>query len=311
MKTTTFWAIAGLAATAAAQDAPATTTAAGPAPSCTANLITTLCDYPEPELDFAVAADRASCWAYCVEHTDCQFVVFSEGNPYTGSGTCWLYPGQSFDASKGKDGGSCSHPWAFVYDTPKCSGLPPSYADSVPSQCSAAVAKPSPIAEVCGYPAPPGNCFYDCAAVENASQCLSLCAKKDSCNYAVFNAQSDSKSPYRMGNCWMYTEGSFDSKAGKACSGKTEQYVYKNTCPRPPPTSTLASLASSTAVGASAGSKTGEASPQGTAEGNGTNGAIFKDGASHTTNSHNAAPSALALHGGLAIGAAVIAWNGF
>ncbi|OAA72822.1 hypothetical protein LEL_08606 [Akanthomyces lecanii RCEF 1005] len=296
MKTTTmFWTVAGLIRAAAAVPAQAssetpTPTTSGPAPTCTAALVTKLCDYPQPGPDFAKAYDKESCWQYCNRHGPCNFVIFAAGNPNTGSGTCWLYPGETFDASKGRESG-CANPYLSVYDKPTCTGgASTGPGNGVPSQCSAAVATPSSQAEICGYPTPPDGCFAGCAASRSASECLAQCAKADACSYVVFNPGNPSKSPYSSGNCWMYPEGTYDSSKGETCSGKPDQYVYNNTCPRPSPTTSKAS------------SSTG-----GTGHADGT--MVNKAGGASTTTSDNAAPTGVVLSHGLVVGAAALAWN--
>jgi hypothetical protein len=214
MKISCFWASIALYRVSAAQATgtpaiSATTTPA--APSCTASLITSLCDYPSPGPEFAVAiGSRASCWDYCNAHQPCDFVIFAAGNPYTGTGTCWLYPGESFDASAGSSG--CGNPYLSVYNKPVCAGGSPT------AGACAATASPSAVASICGYE-PPEDCAETCNASESASNCLSLCAKSDSCNYAVFNALNPSNSPNASGNCWIYRNGAFNARSAKSCNG--------------------------------------------------------------------------------------------
>ncbi|EHK20437.1 uncharacterized protein TRIVIDRAFT_209620 [Trichoderma virens Gv29-8] len=215
--------------------AQTTPTPSSPAPSCKASLVASLCSYPTPGLDFAVASDsRASCWDYCNAHPPCNFVIFAAGNPLTGTGTCWLYPGESFDVSAGSS--DCANPYLSVYGQPVCpgSGTPTS------GNC-AATATPTAVASVCGYPTPPDNCFSTCTASEGASDCLSQCAKADSCSYIVFNPHNPDNSPYSLGTCWMYPSGSYDAGAATTCSGPPEQFVYNNVCPKPSPSSSSAS----------------------------------------------------------------------
>lgn len=101
MRTTTSWTLLALAPAVLAQGLrqatggvePTAVVQQYPTPtpevsSCTANLITTLCDYKEPGSAFAVASSgKAMCWEYCNEHQPCNFVIFVAGNPYTGTGT--------------------------------------------------------------------------------------------------------------------------------------------------------------------------------------------------------------------------------
>jgi hypothetical protein len=275
MKTASVWvSIALLCAPTVLAQASTTTSAA---PSCTASLTTKLCDYPSPGPEFAVAiGSRASCWEYCNAHQPCDFVIFSAGNPNTGTGTCWLYPGKSFDASAGSS--NCGNPTLSVYSKPVCAGGSPT------SGACASTASPSAIASICGYP-PPGDCFYTCYASESASGCLSQCAKADSCSYAVFNPHNPSNSPYAAGSCWVYPNGTYDAGSATTCSGQPEQFVYNNVCPKPSP-SPLPLSASSPSPSAAA--------PTGRAE--------AKDAAtSPTTINKSSAPAALSLSHPLAI----------
>jgi hypothetical protein len=258
------------------------TTSTAAAPSCTASLITKLCSYQEPSPETAVAASsKTTCWDYCNAHAPCDFVIFVAGNPNTGTGTCWLYPGESFDVSKG--GSDCANPWLSVYSQPVCAG---GSATTTSGAC-AATATPSAIASVCGYPTP-GDCFDSCTASSGASDCLSQCAKADSCSYVVFNPHDGSNSPYASGSCWMYPEGKFDAGSATACDGAPEQFVYNNVCPKPSPSSS--SVSSSTTERAS---------------GTGTTGAT----PASTTSSKNSAPTGFSLTSSLAIGAAIPIWQ--
>ncbi|KAL6796317.1 hypothetical protein GGI42DRAFT_97796 [Trichoderma sp. SZMC 28013] len=273
MKVTPFWASIALLRVLpvlAATTPTATPTSTSAAPSCTASLVASLCDYPEPGDDFAVASDgRPSCWDYCNANPPCNFVIFREGNPYTGTGTCWLYPGESYDASAGS---SCGDPYLFVYNQPVCSskgkGTPTSGSDSC-----AATATPSAIASVCGYPTPPDDCFSTCTASKGATDCLSQCAKADSCSYVVFNPHNDDNSPYASGTCWMYSEGTYDAGAATTCKGAPEQFVYKNPCPKPlhssssaPASSTRTTSTASGTVGTETGSAVVDAEAATTSE---------------------------------------------
>lgn len=223
------------------------TTSTATAPSCTSSLIASLCSYPEPGPNFAVASDsRASCWDYCNAHPPCNFVIFLAGNPTTGTGTCWLYPGQNFEAAEGSS--DCANPSLSVYSQPVCAG---GNATTTTGVC-AATATPSAIASVCGYPAP-SDCFDDCSASTNASDCLSQCAKADSCSYVVFNPHNPDNSPYASGSCWMYPNGTFNAKSATACTSNPEQFAYNNSCPKP---SASSPSLSSSAMGHSIGSTT-------------------------------------------------------
>ncbi|KAJ5690563.1 hypothetical protein N7462_004955 [Penicillium macrosclerotiorum] len=265
---------------------PTTSTAA--AASCTASLITKLCSYPEPGADFAVASDgTAFCWDYCNANPPCSFVIFNAGNPNTGTGTCWLYPGETYDASEGSS--NCSNPTLSVYSQPVC---PNGSATTTTGACTA-TATPSAIASVCGYPAP-SDCFDNCVASTGASSCLSQCAKADSCSYVVFNPHNDDNSPYASGTCWIYPNGTFNAASASTCSGDPEQFVYNNVCPKP---SSSSSSISSSATESSSG----------TAD---TNlGSTASNATGSTTSSKNSAPSGLSLTNPLAIGGAMLIWQ--
>lgn len=297
MQITPFWASAALlrALPVLAQTTTSAPTPTSAAPSCTASLITSLCNYPTPGPDFAVATDgKAGCWEYCNDHPPCNFVVWVGGNPYTGSGTCWLYPGGNFDASAGSS--DCGNPDYSVYDKPVCSGTPTS------GDC-AATASPSAIAQVCGYPTPPDNCWSDCSASEGASDCLSQCAKADSCNYVVFNPHNPDNSPYASGTCWMYSNGTYDASAATTCSGAPEQFVYNNACPKPSPSSSSASSS------APARSSTGTAGTESTASTTVGAGTSVVNNAALATNSKTSDSTALRFTQPLAIFMAVLLWQ--
>lgn len=264
----------------ATETTAASTTTTSATPSCTASLITSLCEYPLPGPEFAVASEsRASCWEYCNAHQPCDFAIFVAGNPNTGTGTCWLYPGKTFDASAGST--DCRNPSLSVYSKPVCAGASPT------SGACTATASPSAVASVCGYP-PPGDCFYTCSASEGASNCLSQCAKAESCSYAVFNPRNPSNSPYASGTCWIYTNGTYDAGSTTTCSGNPEQFVYNNVCPKLSPSPSFASL-----------------SPSTTATVNGTEALRATTGLN--TSIRNSAPSTgLSLLNLLAMGAAVL-----
>lgn len=204
---------------------------------CEAKLITTLCDYKEPLSGTAVAAKGPKgCWEYCNKNQPCNFVIFLAGNPYTGSGTCWVYPGEEFEPSEGKEG--CDY--MSVFDKPVCAG------DATPtSGACEATSSPSAVAEVCDYPTPDEKCWDGCTASSGAVDCLSQCVEADSCNYAVFNPHNEMESEYYSGSCWMYPEGKFDKSKAKTCKGKPEQYVYENPCPKPKPSTTTSSSSAS------------------------------------------------------------------
>jgi hypothetical protein len=310
MKITPFWASVALLRVlpVLAQTTP-TPTSTSAASTCTASLVTSLCSYPPPGDDFAIASDgKAHCWDYCNAHPPCNFVIFAAGNPLTGSGTCWLYPGESFDASAGSNSG-CDNPYLSVYDNVVCSGTPTS------GDC-AATASPSAIASVCGYPTPPDDCFSSCTASDSASDCLSQCAKADSCSYVVFNPHNSENSPYAAGTCWIYPSGSYDAGEATTCSGAPEQFVYKNACPKPPSSSSSKSSSksssdssSSASSSAPAQSSTGTATTGtgSTASGTGTAVAANAALATHTKTS---ASSALRVTNLLAIYLAALLWQG-
>ncbi|CAI7613488.1 unnamed protein product [Penicillium pancosmium] len=220
MKITPFWASIALSAlpvALAATESTATTATStttsttSAAASCTASLITELCDYPSPI--FAVASSgRPHCWDYCNAHPPCDFVIFRAGNPYLGTGTCWLYPGQTFDESKGTT--DCSV--LSVYDKPECP------TPTTTAGACVATETPTAVASVCGYPTPDDNCFYTCSASLGAVDCLSQCVEADSCNYVVFNPHNEDNSQYASGSCWMYPNGTYNAADATKCSGDAE-----------------------------------------------------------------------------------------
>lgn len=311
MKITPFWASIALSIPAVLADPTATSatpTTSTSASSCTASLITTLCSYPDPGSDFAVAEDStASCWAYCNTHSPCNFVIFNPGNPTTGAGTCWLYPGETFDASKGSTSG-CPNPYLSVYSQPVCSG---GSATSTAGAC-AATATPSAVAEVCGYPTPPDDCFDTCSASSGATDCLSQCAKADSCSYVVFNPHNSDNSPYASGTCWMYPNGTYDAGSAGTCSGAPDQFVYNNLCPKPSPSSSSSLTPSATGNSTVTGTA-GATTPGSTGNPNtGSDGTDNQNGAAasaSTTTSKSSAPTGLSLAKPLALGLPVLIWQ--
>ncbi|KFY49827.1 hypothetical protein V495_00438 [Pseudogymnoascus sp. VKM F-4514 (FW-929)] len=260
MNSAPFWASITLGALGVLAETPNPVVSAhDAASSCTASLVTTICDYTKPGPEFAVAAGgRSDCWEYCNDHTPCNFVIFAAGNPYTGTGTCWLYPGTSFDASKGSS--DCANPWLSVYSKPVCAGE----AATPTAGACAATATPSAIASVCGYPTPPNNCWDTCSASSSASDCISQCAKADSCTYAIFNPHNPSNTPYSSGSCWMYPSGKFDAGSAKTCTGAPEQYVYENVCPKPSKSSSSVSPSATKGPTGSGGTGTAGATPTST-----------------------------------------------
>jgi hypothetical protein len=237
MKTTTVWTSIALAPLVLAQGLrqatggvePTSVVQWYPTPTpevsnCTANLITKLCDYKKPGSAFAVASSgKAYCWEYCNSHQPCNFVIFAAGNPYTGTGTCWLYPDEQFDKTAGKEG--CDY--LSVYDKPTCAQPTPT------SGACTATASPSAVASICDYPTPDDNCWFSCTASGGATNCLSQCAESESCSYVVFNPHNEDSSPFSSGTCWMYPNGTYDATKAGTCGGKPEQYVYENPCPKP------------------------------------------------------------------------------
>jgi hypothetical protein len=231
------------------------------ASNCTASLVTTLCDYKKPGPEFAVASSgKAHCWEYCNAHGPCNFVIFAAGNPYTGTGTCWLYPGESFDKSAGTSG--CDY--LSVYNKPECAAATPT------SGACTATASPSAIASVCGYPTPDDSCFYSCAASDGASNCLSQCAESESCSYAIFNPHNPSNSPYASGTCWKYPNGTYDASKATKCSGAPEQFVYENPCPKKASSASTSASASAPSATGSGNGATAEGANQGAATGTGS-----------------------------------------
>lgn len=312
MKITPFWVSIALSLPAVLADptaTPATPTTSTSAPSCTASLITTLCSYPDPGPDFSVAEDsRADCWAYCNAHPPCNFVIFNPGDPYTGVGGCGLYPGETFDASKGSTSG-CPNPYLSVYNQPVCSGGSPT---STAGAC-AATASPSAVAEVCGYPTP-SDCFDTCSASAGAVDCLSQCAEADSCSYVVFNPHNPDNSPYASGTCWMYTNGTYDAGSAGTCTGAPEQFVYNNLCPKPSPSASPSSSLSPSATPSSTGNGTAGATTPGSTNNpspgsDGTNNQNGAAASASTTTSKSSAPTGLSLAKPLALGLPVLIWQ--
>ncbi|KAL3455675.1 hypothetical protein BJX64DRAFT_271917 [Aspergillus heterothallicus] len=295
-------------AVASTTESGTSTSTAASSTTCTAELITTLCDYPAPEI-YAVASENLNgCWEYCNSNPPCDFTIWNPANPYLGTGTCWLYPGESFDESKGSTTG-CSSPYLKVYDKPECSGGTPittATTDTTADSC-AATASPSAIASVCGYPAPE-DCFYTCTASTGAVNCLSLCAEADSCSYAVFNPQNDANSQYASGTCWMYTNGTFDADATTECSGDPEQYVYENVCPKPSSTSSSSASSSSSSSSSSLSSSPASATESaGASEASSTDSGATAVAAeeSTTTDENSAAGLAVTKPLAIAVGVAV------
>lgn len=232
--------------------ASTTTTTTSDEPSCTASLVATLCDYPEPFRAVA-SSGRSHCWGYCNENQPCDFVIFLPGNPYLGTGTCWVYPGEKYESGNGTTEG-CDNPYLEVYDKPSCEDSP----SATTSGACAATASPSPVASVCGY-SPPEDCFETCAASSGASHCLGLCAQADACAYAVFNPMGETNSPYESGNCWIFREGEYDTGYDDSCGSlPPKQYVYENACPKPKVSTTTTTSSSATST-ADNGSSTGNA----------------------------------------------------
>ncbi|KAL5405319.1 hypothetical protein PMIN03_008538 [Paraphaeosphaeria minitans] len=270
MKTTTIWASLALAHAPAVLSqglrqatggpAPAltsTTTAPAATSTCTANLLTTLCDYPSPEPGTAVASSgKANCWEYCNAHPPCDFVIFAAGNPYTGTGSCWLYPGEPFDESKGTTG--CDY--LSVFDKPTCAD--DAATPTTTSGACAATVSPSAVAQVCGYPEPDDACWSTCAASSGAVDCLSQCAEDD-CAFAIFYTGAGGGSQYGAGTCWKYPNGTFDAGKAGTCEGRTEQYVYENKCAKKAVSSSSSSSAASAALTSGGGSAKEAGMPSG------------------------------------------------
>ncbi|KAL2847873.1 hypothetical protein BJY01DRAFT_234141 [Aspergillus pseudoustus] len=283
MKISSFWASVALLAprALATTSASSTTSSAAAEATCTA---------------FAVASyGRSYCWDYCNDHPPCAFVIFAAGNPYLGTGTCWLYPGETFDENKGDS--DCANPWLSVYDKPEC----PTATTTTPGAC-AATETPSAIASVCNYPTPDEDCFYDCAASSGAVHCLSMCAERDSCNYVVYNPHNPINSPYASGTCWMYPNGTYDASAASECSGDPEQYVYNNVCPKPSPSS-------SSSVSSSSASSATEAASETTTAG-ATSGGTASAATETITTDENSSPAGLSLISPFAIGAVMLILQG-
>lgn len=268
---------------------------------CDANLITSLCDYKKPAPGTAVASSgKKHCMEYCNEHPPCNFVIFAAGNPYTGSGTCWLYPGEDFDESLGETG--CDY--LSVFDKPDCGDATPT------AGACEATNSPEAAAEVCDYPPPDEECFYNCAASSGASNCMSLCVEADECSYAVFNPRNENMSQYQSGTCWMYPSGQFDANKAKTCSGDTKQYVYENPCPKPPKPSTSTSMSSSSSATGTSTATGSAASPSDTGSGRGaTAEGATADEEKDGDDSNGSAHVGLSL-AGAAVGLVVLMWQG-
>lgn len=298
MKVTHFWASTALFATATyaqvTQTASSPTSTTSAEPSCTASLITKLCDYPSPGPEFAVASSGIDhCLGYCNDHQPCEFVIFARGNPYTGTGTCWLYPGKSFDASAGDT--DCGDPYLSVFSKPECAGGTP----TEPGACTA-TASPSAVASICGYE-PPETCFETCVAAESSANCLHWCAERESCSYVVFVPRNPSGSPYASGTCWIYPEGKFDESKATECSGEPEQFVYDNVCPKPKPSLSPSSASASSPPSSSpTGTGTGGEGGQGDAAESQTSGP-------ENTGKENLAAGSLLSYTSL-VGAAALMW---
>jgi hypothetical protein len=298
MKITSLWATSALlfAPSALAQGTPTSESSASTSsaePSCTASLIAELCDYPSPGPEFAVASSgKNHCLSYCNDHQPCDFVIFAAtGPPSVGSGTCWLYPGKTYDESAGSTDCGGSFNYLSVYSKPECSGGSPTTGDC------AATASPSPVAEVCGYEAPE-TCFETCYASSGSSHCLSMCAEADACSYAVFNPRSESGSPHSSGTCWVYTNGTFDESATTTCSGQSEQFVYENPCPKPSSSQSPSSSASSSSAAKPTGDET-----ENTKDGVGAASANLEPGEKESS-----APVVLIPFSFLALGMAMLLW---
>ncbi|KAL4948840.1 hypothetical protein BDW69DRAFT_175684 [Aspergillus filifer] len=300
MKITPFWASMALLlprTLAQSTTTSATSTSTSAAPTCTASLITTLCDYPSPG-PFAAASDGVeSCWEYCNNNPPCSFVIFAAGNPYLGTGTCWVYPGETFDESKGEPSSECQNAWLSVYDKPVCSnadGTPTTTSDA----CATATQTPTAVASVCGYP-PPEDCnTVGCIASSGAVHCLSECAQADSCSYVVFNPHNENDSPYYDGTCWVYSSGSFDEGDATECD-EPEQFVYENACPKSSSSVSASPSASPTGERSSANGTTSTTAPGSTA--------LAAEDSSPTD--ENSAPASLSLFTPLTMGVAVLIWS--
>ncbi|KAJ5933854.1 hypothetical protein N7454_006183 [Penicillium verhagenii] len=301
MKSTPFWVSSALlipqALALAASATTSTTTSTTAAATCTASLITTLCSYTEPADGTAVASDgSAFCWDYCNANPPCSFVIFRLGDPYTGDGTCWLYPGETFDASEGTT--DCDDPiFPFALPLPPPLPQPPLLIPAPPLR------PPSAVASVCGYPAP-ADCDSNCYASSGASNCMSICAKADACSYTVFNTNNEDYSPYGDGTCWVYPSGTYDASNATTCTDNVYQYVYDNECPKP---STSSSSSSSSATGTAAATSGSTTSTNIVSDGT-DNGSNTTSASTATATSKNSASVGLSLPNPLAMGMAALAW---
>lgn len=302
MKTTTFGGFIALFGIPAVQAQVKAKARVQDKPTCTASLITNLCSYPEPKIAVA-SGGKSDCWEYCDSHSPCNFVIFAAGNPHTGTGTCWVYPGETFDASKGTT--KCANDYLSVYNKPVCSGGPTPTA----AVACAATASPSVVAGICDYPTPPGDCKDGCTASSRDVDCLSQCANAPSCNYVVFNPTNEGGWPYGPGSCWMYPKGSFDPSLAKTCIASPKQYVYYNVCPKPSPSVdplTSSSGAKPTAGGPQPTGTGAVAGPSGTNTAGGTETPGVN--AATTSKPGNSAANGISFSHLLALGAVALFW---
>ncbi|KAH7303174.1 hypothetical protein B0I35DRAFT_447084 [Stachybotrys elegans] len=244
---------------------PTTSSAVSTAPAerhCQAELLAERCMYDMPDQEDLIVSDFDFCMAYCHRSSDCNYFIWTGDMTLSGVHQCWLYPGEEYDERSGSIG-SCGE---FVYDKPHtCEGYPAEDYCAVPADLDELV-----IADmVCGYPAP-DDCGDNCQVTTDARKCLDLCADADECNYAVFNPSSASGLLEDSGDCWIYSNGTYDNTLVEMCGSNISQYIFKNPCiTLPDPSSFAASTTAPTTASSAASSTTvssamsSEPAPQG------------------------------------------------
>ena len=110
----------------------------------------------------------------------------------------------------------------------------------------------------------------------------------------------------------MYPNGTFDATKGKKCSGKTEQYVYENPCPKAAASSS-ASASASKSSGSEGPKETGEGSGSGSGNGGGDGNANAEGadkGKDDLTKTGDAVSTGFSLGNVLAVSMAVLLLQG-
>ncbi len=119
--------------------------------ACTAtaspSAVASVCAYPTPDDDCfytcTASSGATNCLSQCAESESCNYVVFnprnSDNSPFS-SGTCWMYPNGTYDASKA---GLCSGTAEqFVYENP-CPKPKPSSEPSGSAAAASSGSEPS------------------------------------------------------------------------------------------------------------------------------------------------------------------------